>query len=55
MFFKGKCDFKIVNPDKLEGKIFIGHETNIVFIRLDCYKEPFKRILPIKFGYGKRI
>ena len=59
MFFKRKCDFTVVNPDKLKGKIFIGycrgHEAIIVFVRLDGYKEQFKRLFPVKFGYGKRI
>ena len=59
MFFKRKCDFTIVNPDKLKRKVFIGycggHETIIVFIRLDGCKEQFKRLLPVKFGHGKRI
>ena len=59
MFFKRKFDFTIVNPDKLKGKIFIGycrgHETIIVFIRLDGYKEQFKRLLPAKIECGKHI
>ena len=50
---KKKCDITITNPNRLKCKIFIGycrrHETFIFIIRLDGYKEQYKRILPIKF------
>ena len=59
MLFKRRHDFIIVNPEKLKGRIFIGyfhgHETIIVFVKLDGYKEQYKRLLSIKFEYGKRV
>ena len=49
-FVKRKCDFKIVNRDKLKGKTIIGychgHKTFIVFIKLQGYKEQYKRLVP---------
>ena len=44
---------RIVNQNKYKSKIFIGycrgHETIIFIIRLNGYKEQYKRILPIVF------
>ena len=52
---KKKSDIIIINPNRLKVKIFTGycsgHETFIFIIRLDGYKEQYKRILPIKFRY----
>ena len=56
-FCKKEPDIRIVNPNKYKGKIFIGycrgHETIIFIIRLNGYKEQYKRIVPIKFEYNK--
>ena len=50
---KKKCDIRITNPNRLKGKIFIGYsrgyETFTFIVRLDGYKEQYKRILPIRF------
>ena len=50
---KKKSDITIINPNRLTGKIIIRycreHETFIFIIRLDGYKDQYKRILPIKF------
>ena len=55
-FSKKKSELTIINPNRLRGKCFIGychgHETFIFIIRLDDYKEQYKRILPIKFRYS---
>ena len=56
-FCKKESDIKIINPDKYKGEIFIGycrrHETIIFIIRLNGYKEQYKRILPIVIEYNK--
>ena len=52
-FFKTKSDITLNNPNKLKGKIIIGycrgHETFTIFIRLQGYKDQYKRLLPRKF------
>ena len=54
MFFKTKCDITVDNPDKLKGKIIIGYyraqEALIIFIRLQGYKDQYKRLLARKFS-----
>ena len=54
MFFKTKSDINIKNPNKLKGKIIIGYcrryETFIVLIKLEGYKEQYKRLVPRKFS-----
>ena len=54
---KKEPDIKRVNPNKYKGKIFIGycrgHETMTFIIRLNHYKEKYKRILSIVFRCNK--
>ena len=55
-FFKQKSDdIKIINTDKLKGKIVIGYccryETFIFIIRVQGYKDQYKRLVPRKFSY----
>ena len=55
-FFKQKSDdIKIINTDKLKGKIIIGYchryETFIFIIRVQGYKDQYKRLVPGKFSY----
>ena len=54
MFFKRKSDITIEIPNKLKGRIIIGYcrdcETFIVFIKLQGYKEQYKRLLPRNFS-----
>ena len=57
---KKKCVITITNPNRLKGKIFIeycrGHEAFIFIIRLDGYKEQYKKILPIKLDiFNKKL
>ena len=43
----------IINPNRLKGKIHIGycreHETIIFIIRLNGYKDQYKRLILIEF------
>ena len=62
MLFKAKYDITVDNPGKLKGKIIIGYcraqETFINFIRLQGYKDQYKRLLARKFSHtnnGKRV
>ena len=62
MFFKTNCDITLDNPDKLKGKIIISYcraqETFAIFIRLQGYKDQYKRLLARKFSHtnnGKRV
>ena len=52
-FFKQKSDYiKIINTDKLKGQIIIGYccryETFIFIIKLQGYKDQYKRLVPRK-------
>ena len=53
-FFKQKSDdIRIINTDKLKGKIIIGYcrgyETFIFIIKLQGYKDQYKGLVPKKF------
>ena len=55
-FFKQKSDdIKIINTDKLKGKIIIGYcrryETLILIIRVQGYKDQYKRLVRREFSY----
>ena len=56
MFFKKKTsELKIKNDYNLKGKSYIGycrgHETLILFLNFEGYKERHKRLLPLNFGF----
>ena len=55
MFFKRKPDITIENPNELKRKIIIGycrsHETFIIFIRLQGYRDQYKRLVLRKFSF----
>ena len=48
-------DITIINTKKLKGKIIIGYchryETFIFIIKLQGYKDHYKRLVPKKFSY----
>ena len=55
-FFKQKSDdIKIINTDKLKGKIIIGYcrryEAFILIIRVQGYKDQYKRLVRREFSY----
>ena len=55
-FFKQKSDnIRVVNPDKLKGKIIIDYchryETFIFIIKLQGYRDQYRRLVPKKFSY----
>ena len=55
MFFKTKCEIPVDNPNKLKGKIIIGycraHETLIILVRLQGYKDQYKRLSRRRFSH----
>ena len=61
-FLKENVKEKLKGKFKLKGKIIIGYcraqETFIIFIRLQGYKDQYKRLLARKFSQtnnGKRV
>ena len=55
-FFKQKSgDIKIINTEKLKGKIITGYcrryETFIFIIKLQGYKDQYKRFFPRNFSF----
>ena len=55
-FFKQKSDnIRLINTDILKRKIIIGYcrryETFIFIIKLQGYKDQYKRLVPKKFSY----
>ena len=48
-------DIIVINKDKLKGKIIIGYcrqyETFIFIIKVEGYKDQYKRLVPRKFSF----
>ena len=59
MFFKKKNEIKIVNKHNIKGEIYIGycrgHETLILFLNFEGYKERHKRLLLLNFVCFKKM
>ena len=56
LVFKQKSDdIKVINTDKLKGKIIVGYcrryKTFIFIIKLQGYKDQYKRLVPRKFSF----